>query len=65
VAGVARHVTPDGVLVAGFSTDRHLPLADYDRFAEAAGLRLLERFATWDRQPWTPAAAYAVSVHGR
>jgi 2-polyprenyl-3-methyl-5-hydroxy-6-metoxy-1,4-benzoquinol methylase len=65
VAGVARHVAAEGVLVAGFSTDRHLPLADYDRFAEATGLRLLERFATWDRQPWTPAAAYAVSVHRR
>jgi SAM-dependent methyltransferase len=65
VAGVARHVAPGGLLVAGFSTDRHLPLAGYDAAAEAAGLALVERWATWDREPWTPAAAYAVSVHRR
>jgi SAM-dependent methyltransferase len=65
VAGVARHVTPGGLLVAGFSTDRHLPLADYDGAAEAVALELVERWATWDRQPWIASAAYAVSVHRR
>jgi SAM-dependent methyltransferase len=65
VAGVARHVAPGGLLVAGFSTDRHVALADYDTWAAAAGLELVERWATWDREPWTPAAAYAVSVHRR
>ncbi len=65
VAGVARHVAPAGVLVAGFSVDRRYPLADYDEHAAAAGLTLAERFATWDRAPFEPGCDYAVSVHRR
>ncbi|HEX6360829.1 class I SAM-dependent methyltransferase [Actinophytocola sp.] len=60
VAGVARHV--GRLLVAGFSLDRGYGLADYDAHAAAAGLRLVERFATWDRDPFT-GGDYAVSVH--
>jgi SAM-dependent methyltransferase len=63
VAGVARHVAPGGLLVAGFSLDRGYGVADYDAHAAAAGLTLAERFATWDRQPWVDGATYAVSVH--
>ncbi|TPG33612.1 class I SAM-dependent methyltransferase [Mycolicibacterium hodleri] len=68
-AGVLRRLTsciaPDGVLVAGFSIrpDR-LQLGDYDRFAEAAGLTLQHRWATWDREPYAN-GDYAVSVHRR
>jgi SAM-dependent methyltransferase len=66
VAGVARHVRPDGgVLVAGFSLDRGYPAATYDEHAAAAGLTLVERFATWDRAPWSAGHDYAVSVHRR
>ena len=65
VAGVARHVAAGGLLVAGFSLDRGYTAADYDAHASAAGLSLVERFATWDRAPWSPGAAYAVSVHRR
>lgn len=65
VAGCARHVRPDGVLVAGFSLGRGYGVDDYDAHAEAAGLRLAERFATWDRQPFAPGSDYAVSVHVR
>jgi SAM-dependent methyltransferase len=60
VAGVARHA--GRLLVTGFSLDRGYGLADYDAHAEAAGLRLVERFATWDRVPFT-GGDYAVSVH--
>jgi SAM-dependent methyltransferase len=63
VAGVARHVAPGGVLVAGFSLDRGYSAADYDAHAAAAGLELGERFATWDRAPFVDGGAYAVSVH--
>lgn len=66
VAAVARHVGPVGVLVAGFSTDwadRPYDTEAYDAHCAAAGLVLAERFSTWDRQPWTPASNYAVSVH--
>ncbi|HMA33259.1 MAG TPA: class I SAM-dependent methyltransferase [Chloroflexia bacterium] len=63
---MARHLAPDGVLIAGFQLEAaHLTLADYDRLAAAAGLVLAERYATWDRAPWTPRESYAVSVHRR
>jgi SAM-dependent methyltransferase len=54
---------PGGLLVSGFQirSDR-LPLDDYDRLAEAAGLRLVDRWATWDRQPFDD-GEFAVSVH--
>jgi SAM-dependent methyltransferase len=62
VAGVARHVAPGGILVAGFSLDRGYGVDDYDAHVASAGLELVERFATWDRQPWTVGGDYAVSV---
>ncbi len=65
VAGVARHVADGGLLVAGFSLDRGYSAPTYDEHATAAGLTLVERFATWDRAPWSPGDAYAVSVHRR
>jgi len=66
-AAVLRRLTdrlaPGGLLVAGFSLQPgRLGLADYDRFARDAGLILRERWATWDRQPFT-GGDYAVSVH--
>ena len=63
VANLARHLAPGGALVAGFQLEAgRLSLEDYDRFAAAAGLRLAERWATWDRQPYR-GGNYAVSVH--
>lgn len=65
VAGCARHVAPDGVLVAGFQLGTGYDLATYDAEAAAAGLTLAERYATWDRAPFEPGSDYAVSVHRR
>ena len=65
VAGVAHHISPDGALVAGFQLDRGYSLAAYDEHCAAAGLALVERYATWDRQPWVDGGAWAVSVHRR
>jgi len=62
VSGVARHVRPGGVLVAGFSLDRGYAVTDYDLHAASSGLVLVERFATWDRRPFD-GGDYAVSVH--
>jgi SAM-dependent methyltransferase len=63
VANMARHLVPGGALVAGFQLDPgRLDLATYDAHAAAAGLILEDRFATWDRDPYT-GGAYAVSVH--
>ncbi len=66
VANLARHLGPGGVLVAGFQLQPgRLALPDYDACAEAAGLVLAERWATWDRQPFEDGGDYAVSVHRR
>jgi SAM-dependent methyltransferase len=63
---VAAHVRPGGVVVAGFQLiPGRLSLDHYDDLASSAGLTLAERFATWDRKPWTPGGDYAVSVHRR
>ena len=58
-------LAPGGLLAAGFSIrpDR-LPLAEYDRVTAGAGLEPVDRFATWDRQPYA-GGDYAVSVHRR
>jgi SAM-dependent methyltransferase len=66
VANLARHLAPGGLLVAGFQLrSGGLTLALHDRLAAAAGLELVERWATWDRQPFVEGGGYAVSVHRR
>jgi SAM-dependent methyltransferase len=65
VAGCARHVSDGGLLISGFSLGRGYEVADLDEHASAAGLTLHERFSTWNEDPWTPDADYAVSVHRR
>ena len=65
VAGCARHLAGDGVLIAGFSLDRGYGLDDYDAEATRAGLRLVERHATWECDPFTVGGDYAVSIHAR
>jgi SAM-dependent methyltransferase len=66
VSSAARHLAPDGALVAGFSLEPgRLDLATYDRHATAAGLELADRWATWDRRPFEAGGGYAVSVHRR
>jgi hypothetical protein len=52
-------------LVAGFSVQPgRLDVPPYDAHAAAAGLALVERWATWDRAPFE-GGDYAVSVHRR
>jgi len=63
VAGCARHVAPDGCLIAGFQLGRDYALDAYDADCRAAGLALTERFSTWAADPWLPDDEYAVSVH--
>jgi SAM-dependent methyltransferase len=64
VAGCARHVIDDGLLVAGFQLGPRYGIDGYDAEAAGAGLELVERFATWDRRPFA-GGDYAVSVHRR
>ncbi|MEO6884934.1 MAG: class I SAM-dependent methyltransferase [Jatrophihabitantaceae bacterium] len=62
---VADHVRPDGVVVVGFGLDRGYALADFDIHANAAGLVLEHRFATWDLRPPESDPSFAVSIFRR
>jgi 2-polyprenyl-3-methyl-5-hydroxy-6-metoxy-1,4-benzoquinol methylase len=62
VAACARHAA--GIVVAGFQLDRGYTLDRYDDDCDAAGLELVERFATWEGAPFD-GGGYAVSVHRR
>jgi SAM-dependent methyltransferase len=63
VASCAAHLAPAGRLVAGFSIRPGGYDAErLDADAAAAGLEVVARWATWDRQPWSTGGDYAVSV---
>jgi 2-polyprenyl-3-methyl-5-hydroxy-6-metoxy-1,4-benzoquinol methylase len=59
---VAAHVAGDGPIVVGFDTDRGYAVSAFDVHIAAAGLRVDNRFGTWDLRPWQPDSDYAVSV---
>ena len=61
VAHCARHVTPGGALVAGFQLERGYDLGTFDADCVAAGLKLGDRYATWESAPFD-GGDYAVSV---
>lgn len=64
VSNMAAHLVDGGLLVAGFQLQHgRMSLAAYDEFCSDAGLRLVERFATWERAPFVAGRDYAVSVH--
>lgn len=65
VAGCAGHLGPGGVMVAGFQLDRGYRVDEYDEACAGSGLELVERWSTWDRDPWSAGHTYAVSVHRR
>lgn len=61
VAGVAKHVAPTGLLVAGFSLGSGYSLEQYDADTQVNGLTLVERWATWECDAYS-GGDYAVSV---
>jgi SAM-dependent methyltransferase len=64
IANAARFLAPGGRLVAGYSLHPGgLQPSGHDAHATAAGLELEDRWSTWDRRPYAPGDAYAVSVH--
>ncbi|MFN8041141.1 MAG: class I SAM-dependent methyltransferase [Acidimicrobiales bacterium] len=65
VAGCARHVAPGGVLISGFSLGHGWSADDHDDAAVAAGLEPVDRFASWERDPWPGDGSYVVAVHRR
>ena len=59
---VGRHLAPGGILVVGFGMGRTLTVGQFDKRVHEAGMRVRQRFATWDIKPWTPEADFAVNV---
>ncbi|VEG56053.1 type 11 methyltransferase [Mycolicibacterium aurum] len=60
---MAARLERGGLLVAGFQLHTgRLTLERYDELAGAAGLELVDRWSTWDREPFH-GGDYAVSVH--
>ncbi|MEU6657911.1 methyltransferase domain-containing protein [Streptomyces sp. NPDC046821] len=69
VKRLAGALRPGGLLVAGFGLDAALlpvppsiTLPEYDASCAAAGLALVDRFATWDADAYD-GGGYAVSIH--
>lgn len=67
LANMARHLKPNGLLVAAFEltprTWTHMSTERYDNLAAQAGLTRVARWSTWDQAPWHVGDSYAVSVH--
>jgi hypothetical protein len=61
VRRLAAALRPGGLLVSGWRTDE-LPVAEYDAWADAAGLQPVVRHATWDAAPWREDADWCVAV---
>jgi SAM-dependent methyltransferase len=62
LTAIARHLRPDSPVAVGFGLDRGYTLDAFDTDAALAGLRVENRFATWDLRQWTPTSGFAVSV---
>ena len=66
LSNLARHLVDGGLLIAGYALQPGgFTLAEHDELVATAGLTLVDRWSTWDRQPFSPPGAYAVSVHRR
>ncbi|WP_422746878.1 class I SAM-dependent DNA methyltransferase [Mycobacterium sp. WMMD1722] len=65
LTALATRLRPGGLLVSGFSVrpDR-LAVTSYDELCAQAGLQRLDRWATWDGDPFN-GGDYAVNVHRR
>lgn len=65
LANLAGRLTAGGLLVAGFGLRPDgLTVERYDRVAGRCSLQPVDRWATWDRQPFS-GGDYVVSVHRR
>jgi SAM-dependent methyltransferase len=62
LANAARWLEPGGRLITGFAPGGFRP-SEHDRLARDVGLRLEDRWSSWDRLPFEQPENYAVSVH--
>lgn len=62
LTNLRRVLATDGFIATGFGLDRGYSLAQFDTDVADAGLRVEQRFETWDIRPWRSDAAFAVSI---
>ena len=72
LANLAAVLAPEGRLLVGFALSgapsgfsRTYPLEEFVADYEAVGLQKVQRFATYDLQPFTEDSTYVVHVLGR
>jgi SAM-dependent methyltransferase len=66
VRGLSQHLLPGGLLIAGFALERDgYTIEEWDGDCSASELTLVDRFATWTRDPFVEGGDYHVSVHRR
>lgn len=65
-----QHLDAGGLLVTGYSLPGSQPrgaaevsVRDFERAAFAAGLALVQQYASWDRAPWPGDGTYRLSLH--
>ena len=63
VPNLAAALGDDGLLICGSSFSPPYDLRGYDDWCHHADLELIERYGTWDRDPYRHDGDYAVSVH--
>lgn len=63
VSNSAAHLAENGALLAGFQLSTTYALSDYDEACARAGLTLLDRWSTWEGEPFSTDSDYAVSLH--
>lgn len=66
LTNMAQHLKKGGLFITAFELNPYpwtqLTLTSYEQMAADAGLALLERWSTWDQDPWKSADTYVVSV---
>ena len=65
VPNLVEALVEGGNLICGSSFSPPYDLRGYDEWCHHAGLELIERYGTWERDPYRENRNYAVSVHRR
>jgi SAM-dependent methyltransferase len=62
IQSCANHVGSGGSMIVGFQLRRGYEIDEFDRSWARTGLELIDRWATWDGQPFLETSEYVVSV---
>lgn len=63
IPNLVRALEVGGYLICGTSFSPPFDIGGYDHWCQHAGLKLIERYGTWERAPYEKSHNYAVSVH--